>query len=304
VELNLDCNRTFPQNQAAPFTSEWSLTMLSKMQNLESCDLRLEPARIVASHASHASEVKLENIKSFDTSHHEHQIPTLFSKLTLPETAKIKISTTLTDCEDTSALARLVFPPKWPTSEQAWKQRKLTLHVSCRSVTYRIGDNRAVTVMHLGAQSSAPFVISSHGNPEGTLKEVEVNFAHGLEGLSPRWWDAILVRNQELESLVCSGGKVQDLCDSLGHLGAEGYKKCPKLLRLEIRDIDFAVEGAVSALIQMLDNRQELGCPIETLSVTEHLGSEELSKVRQHVEFVEVRMQWMSGPLVQCIWFI
>ena len=283
VKLRLDCNSCL--SDRGPLTGEWLLTMLNRTKNLEDCTLHLEPARIVGSNVCTPPDVELKMIENFDVSYHHVQIQTLFSKLTLPETARVKISTA-TNVGNRGDLARVVFPPEWPTSEQAWKQKKLDLYVSKDAVTYHIGDNHTVTVGHddaLGPRSLVPFVISGHGYKEYTSKEVEVWFARGFEGFGPLWWDNILGLDPGPERLVCSKGKIQDLCDALG---GGGYKKCPGLRRLELREVDFAVDKTTSALTQMLSKRKEFDCPIEELYIHGGLGAEAegLSEVQQCVE--------------------
>ena len=261
VRLDLDCNTRLHEQGQFAYTGEWLLAMLSKAKNLEHCNIRLEDARISGSHPRCPSEVKLERLKGFEVFHHWAQIRTLFSRLTLPETATVNISTTVDGSDD--ALAKVAFPPEWPSGKQAWGQRKLRLRVSEESVIYNIGDNHTVTVKR-GPGVPVPPVIGGHGNPEGTLKELDVSFADGLEGFGSQWWDEILRVNPELESLAISHGKIKGLCDALSdqsELGGSRYTRCPKLQRLEIRDEDYSAGGALPAVVQMLSRRKELGCP-------------------------------------------
>jgi hypothetical protein len=289
VNLHLDCNLRLPDK--GPLCGEWLLTMLSKTKNLEVCTLHLEPADIFASLSDCPPEVKLEKIKKFDISHHWVQIQTLFSKLVLPETAEVNISTVVPNSEDPNALIRLIFPSQWPTSKQAWMQKKLKLDLSQGVAKYRIGDNHTITVKHdesAGAWRLAPSVIGGCGRPESTVTDLEISFDPGFEGpIGSRWWNDVLLSNGKLDSLVCSNGRIQDLCDALGSQvirdGIE-YEKCPELRRLVIRDVNFAVGGTVSALTRMLGKRTGLECGIQNCT---GLESEESSGVRRYVESVD-----------------
>lgn len=279
VKLNLDCD--FLLHDSGPLTGEWLLTMLNETKNLEECYLHLEQARIVGSNVHCPSEVTLEKIKNFEVSHHCVQIHTLFSKLSLPEDAKIKITTSVENARD---LARVVFPPEWPTSARAWEQQKLKVDVSKEVdmskevVTYSFDRNSSdriytVTVKHeagFNPQSPVPPVITSHGNPEGRLKEMEISFTRELGGFSPgsEWWNNILISNPKLDNLIYSGGEIQGLCEALcSELEFDGvkYYKCPNLRRLELGGVDPAADATVCALARMLATRKEFGYPIKEL---------------------------------------
>jgi hypothetical protein len=263
VELHLDCNTPFPERGL--LSGEWLLAMLSKTKNLEVCTLYLEPARMVASLLVCPPEVNLEKIKEFKISHHWIQIESLFSHLTLPEDAQVTISTTVTSSENPGTLAQVVFPSQWPISQQAWGQKKLKLDLSTEAVKYRIGDRHTITVKHRddkGECISPPPVISGCGNPEGTVTDLEVSFTGGVEGISSEWWDNILLSNRKLDSLDCSNIKFQDFCDALDSQEEPYGIRCPELSRLVLRNVDFTVEGANSALTLMLDKRTGLECDI------------------------------------------
>ena len=283
VSLELDCNTSMLNN--GPLTGEWLLTMLSKTKNLEVCILRLERAHVVGSNADCPSEVKLEKIERFDVSLHKVQTQTIFSKLTLPETANVKISTTVTNLRDAKTLARVAIPPEWTTS----KQRRLKFDVSKEMVTDRIGDNHLTN-----AQSWVLSVINDHGNAEGRLVEAEISFPDEVEGFYPLWWVDFFVSSPGLESLVFSGGEVQNLCEALGRqleLDGGGCNKVPRLQRLELRKVDFAPDGTVSAVTQALKKRKERGCPIKVFSIPNGaLREENLSQIRPCVEVLELRV--------------
>ena len=100
----------------------------------------MEGADIVASDVRCPTEVELENIKSFEVSHHYAQTQTLFSNLILSEIAEIKFHTTWKDSKDDIDPARVLFPSEWPASSQVREQHKLELDMYGKEVTYRIGN--------------------------------------------------------------------------------------------------------------------------------------------------------------------
>ena len=262
VKLHLDCDRSL--SVTGPLAAEWLLTMLSKTKNLRDCTLHLEDAAISSSFARPIPKVSLEKIKKFDVSHHWAQIQTLFSSLTLPETAKVNISTTVTKSDPDNTLDQVVFPPNWPTNKQAWEQGKLKLDLSLDAVKYRIGDNHTVTVKHgrdEDARTLSPSVVSGHGNPEGRVTDLEVSFGGGVEGVNSELWDDILRSNTKLVNLTCSNIKIQDLCESLDRqeeLGGVQLVKCPELCRLVLLDPGFTVDDPPRILTSMHGKREGL----------------------------------------------